>query len=140
MPNVRSASSSDVPAVLAFWEVATTEPSSTDDVDSVQQLLTFAPDALLLATNDDDEIVGTVVVGWDGWRGTLYRLGVAPDRRREGIAAMLVDAAEAQLRARGAQRLHLIVAGGQPVAEAFWTSAGYARTDQHRFVKTFTTE
>jgi len=138
MTEIRSAVSSDVPAVLAFWEVATTEPSTTDDVDSVRQLLAFAPDALLLATIDD-EIVGTVVVGWDGWRGTLYRLAVAPGRRREGIAAMLVGDAEAQLRRRGAQRLHLIVAVDQPVAASFWTSVGYARTDQHRFVKTFTT-
>jgi ribosomal protein S18 acetylase RimI-like enzyme len=139
MPEIRSAVSSDVSAVLAFWEVATAEPSTTDDAGSLRQLLDFAPDALLLATNDD-EIIGTVVVGWDGWRGTLYRLAVAPERRREGIAAMLVDEAETQLRASGAQRLHLIVAGGQPVAEAFWTSAGYTRTDQHRFVKTFTAE
>jgi ribosomal protein S18 acetylase RimI-like enzyme len=137
---VRRAEVADVPAVLAFWEIATTEPSTTDDADSVRQLLDFAPDALVLATNDDDEIIGTVVVGWDGWRGTLYRLAVAPERRRQRIGARLVAEAEAQLRRWGAERLHLIVATGQPVATSFWASVGYARTDQQRFVKTFTAE
>ena len=122
-------------AVLSFWNGAT-GPSSTDDVGSLVQLLEFDEDALLLAT-DGDEIVGTAIVGWDGWRGTIYRVAVAPDRRRQRIATALVRQAEANLRRRGALRLHLIVEPDRPAAQAFWTSAGYARTDQTRFVKTF---
>ena len=47
------------------------------------------PDALILAV-DGDRIVGTVIAGWDGWRCHLYRLAVAPDRRRAGIGRALI--------------------------------------------------
>lgn len=134
MPTIRSATAADIEPVLSFWIDATTEPSTTDDVASVGRLLEHAPDALVLAV-EQDAIVGTVIVGWDGWRGTLYRLAVAPSHRRTGVATALVDEAQRRLRALGAQRLHLIVAHDQEGARSFWSSANYASTDQVRFVK-----
>src|SRR4051812_28280417 len=122
MLTIRAASSDDIEEILAFWRDATTEPSSTDDADGVGALLEHSPGALLVAiatAGDANTIVGTVIAGWDGWRGTLYRLAVAPDRRRERIGRALVDDAERWLVAQGARRMHLIVAEGQPGAEAF---------------------
>jgi len=141
---LRAGTVDDVEAVLAFWSVATTEPSSTDDAGALRTLLADAPDALLLAVetgeSPTDEVVGSVIAGWDGWRGTVYRLAVAPAHRRQGIATRLVAAAEASLRARGARRMHLIVGMGTAgahadTAEAFWRSAGYLPTGQLRMVK-----
>jgi ribosomal protein S18 acetylase RimI-like enzyme len=137
MVSIRPGDREDIPAVLSFWTVAT-GPSSTDDAESLVQLLDFAEDALLLAI-DGDEIVGSVIVGWDGWRGAMYRLAVGPHRRREGIASALVREGESRLRGRGAVRLHLIVEPDRPTAQSFWTSAGYEPTTQARFVKTFET-
>ena len=85
---------------------------------------------------DDDAIVGTIIAGWDGWRGTLYRLAVAPSYRRRGIATGLVAEAERRLREQGVRRMHLIVVA--PAArrrKSFWLSARYEPTDQVRFVK-----
>jgi ribosomal protein S18 acetylase RimI-like enzyme len=131
-----------VDAVLAFWRDATTGPSSTDDVDGVRKLLAHAPGSLLVATDDADgtgPIVGTVIAGWDGWRGTMYRLAVARDQRRKGIARALVRDSERWLVEHGARRLHLIVDEHQPEAEAFWAAAGYQPSGQTRFMKTLTT-
>jgi ribosomal protein S18 acetylase RimI-like enzyme len=135
---IRSGQRRDIEAVLAFWRDATTEPSSTDDAASLANLIDHASDALVLAV-DGDVIVGTLIVGWDGWRGTMYRLAVAPEQRRRRIASALVGEGERRLTAHGAQRLHLIVAPDQEPARRFWSSAGYDTTDQLRFVKTFTT-
>ena len=135
MISLRPGTDDDVAAVLAFWRDATAEPSSTDDAEGLQTLIERSPDALVLAV-DGDAIVGTVIAGWDGWRGALYRLAVAPSHRRRGIATMLVADAERNLRDRGVRRMHLIAgrAGGE-AAESFWLSARYEPTDQLRFVK-----
>jgi ribosomal protein S18 acetylase RimI-like enzyme len=132
---LRPALPDDITAVLAFWAEATAEPSNTDDVGGIAGLLERSPGSLVLAV-DGEVIVGSVIAGWDGWRGTIYRLAVAPDYRRRGIATRLVHEAEAQLRAHGVRRMHLIVsrAGGE-AAESFWTSVDYTPTDQVRMVK-----
>ena len=132
---LRPATYDDIAAVLAFWIDATAEPSSTDNAEGIAALLEQSPGALILAF-DDATIVGSVIAGWDGWRGTIYRLAVAPAFRRQGIATKLVAEAEAWLREHGARRLHLIVGrGGGSAAELFWISARYEPTDQLRMVK-----
>jgi ribosomal protein S18 acetylase RimI-like enzyme len=132
---LRAATSDDIDAVLAFWADATAEPSSTDDAEGITGLLERAPGSLVVAV-DRDTIVGSVIAGWDGWRGTMYRLAVAPAYRRRGIATHLVNEAEAQLRKHGVRRMHLIVSrAGGDAAESFWVSADYAPTDQVRMVK-----
>ena len=135
MVALKSATQDDIAAVLEFWSEATSEPSSTDDDKGITGLLDHAPGSLILAI-EDDAIIGSVIAGWDGWRGTLYRLAVAPAQRRRGIATTLVNAAEQQLRAKGVRRMHLIVSiAGGAGAEAFWNAAGYQPTDQVRMVK-----
>jgi ribosomal protein S18 acetylase RimI-like enzyme len=134
VPQLRTGSSDDIADVLALWRVATTEPSSTDDAAGISQLLGHDSEALVLACVDDT-IAGTVIVGWDGWRGTMYRLAVMPSHRRRGIATALIAEAERRLKARGARRLHLIVVPGDDTAHEFWRAVGYAPTEQSRFVK-----
>ena len=137
MITLRPGSRADIDAVLTFWLDATAEPSTTDDARGLAALLERSPGALILAL-DGDAIVGTIVAGWDGWRGALYRLAVQPSYRRRGIATRLVAAAEHFLRDQGVRRMHLIAsrAGGE-TAESFWISARYEPTDQVRFVKSF---
>lgn len=132
---LRPATADDIAAILEFWTEATAEPSSTDDAAGIADLLAHSPGALLVAV-DDGAIVGSVIAGWDGWRGTLYRLAVAPSHRRHGIATALVGDAERRLRRHGARRMHLIVstAGGGPAVD-FWKSVNYQPTDQLRMVK-----
>jgi len=135
MISLRAASPDDIPAVLAFWNEATAEPSSTDDVEGIGALLDRSPGSLVLAC-DGDAIVGSIVAGFDGWRGALYRLAVAPSHRRQGIATALVAEAEQHLLTRGVRRMHLIVSrAGGDAAEEFWLSAQYTPTDQVRMVK-----
>ena len=138
MAELRNATTNDIDAVLDLWVRAEAEPTTTDDAPSIAQLLAHDPGALIVAT-DAGAIVGTAIVGWDGWRGTMYRVAVAPECRRTGLASALVAEAERRLRARGARRLHLIVALGKADAEAFWQSCGYVSTGQPRYVKTLDT-
>jgi len=89
-------------------------------------LLARDADALLVAA-DDTGVVGTVIVGWDGWRGHLYRLVVEPRSRRLGIATRLVDEAKRRARALGAGKVDAMVALDNVGAVEFWERQGLER-------------
>ena len=123
----RPATPGDVDAVLAFWErAAENEDRPPDSAEAVQRLIARDADALLLVL-DGERIVGSLIVGWDGWRSHLYRLAVDPDRRRLGIGRALLDAAEQRLTAAGARRIDAMVLESNRPARELWSRAGYAR-------------
>jgi ribosomal protein S18 acetylase RimI-like enzyme len=132
---IRSATAVDIPAVLALWHDAGAEPSRTDDPASLGRLIEVDPSSLLVAESEG-RIVGSVIAGWDGWRGSIYRLAVDPDMRRTGLGRRLVAAAEARLAEVGARRLQAIVSASQGPARQFWKSSDWNEQVQRvRFVK-----
>jgi ribosomal protein S18 acetylase RimI-like enzyme len=137
---IRPARSEEVEQVLGLWREAETTPSVTDTREEVLKLLA-EPAAVLLVAEADGRLVGTVIGGWDGWRGNIYRLAVAPGYRRRGLARLLVAEADRSLHRMGARRITALVEGDHPWATDFWDSlatSGY-RYDEgmRRYVKTF---
>ncbi len=121
--------------VLDLWRRAEASPSPTETAEDVRGLLERDPEALLLA-EAEGEVVCSLIAGWDGWRGTFYRLAVDPAHRRRGLATALVRVGEERLRALGARRLNAIVESEEADAMAFWASAGYElQAARSRFVK-----
>jgi ribosomal protein S18 acetylase RimI-like enzyme len=121
--------------ILSFWRQSTEVASSTDDPDGVGTLLDFDAGSILLAVSGD-AIVGTLIVGWDGWRGGFYRMAVHPAHRGQGIGRALVRAGEAQLVARGCRRINLFAVTEHEGAVAFWRALGYEPQPQDtRFVR-----
>ena len=127
---IRQVLMEELPAVLSFWkECEVTPPSVTDSIEGLA-ILMQQPAALLLVATIDGKIVGSVIGGWDGWRGNIYRLAVAPAHRRKGIARRLVTEVSTALFERGAQRLSALVEYEHPWAMEFWSSVrdlGYVR-------------
>jgi ribosomal protein S18 acetylase RimI-like enzyme len=133
---LRTATTGDLPAVLRFWSSAAENAARPADTPvAAAALAARDPDALILAV-DGDVIIGTVIAGWDGWRGHLYRLAVHPDRRREGIGRALLARAEQRLAALGASRADAMVLDGNELGHKIWVDAGYDRQpDWSRWVK-----
>src|SRR4051794_30184634 len=101
--DVRMAVGGDVEQVVSLWAYAAGPTRIAGDAGAVIRLLARDPEALLVA-EARGRIVGTLVVGWDGWRCHLYRMAVEPDRRRTGIASALLDAAVERAQTLGAVR------------------------------------
>ena len=133
---LRGAHSYEVGAVLAFWRrAAENDHRPPDSAAAVAALQLRDPDALILAV-DGSDIVGTVVAGWDGWRCHLYRLAVAPERRREGIGRALIAAAEERFRILGGSRVDAMVLDDNDRAHAIWAAGGYHRQEEwSRWIK-----
>lgn len=121
---IRDAVPADVDAVLALWREAEADVSATDDAVSVGRLIAHPTSALLLAVRDARP-VGTMIVAWDGWRGGIYRLAVAPRSRRQGVASVLVAEGERRLAALGCRRISILVLHEDDGAPGFWAAIGY---------------
>jgi ribosomal protein S18 acetylase RimI-like enzyme len=133
---LRSAEAHDVPAVLAFWQIAAEDAHRpVDTLGALATLQLRDPDALILAV-DGPDIVGTIIAGWDGWRCHLYRLAVDPSRRRAGIGRVLIAAAEDRFRALGGGRVDAMVLDDNAPAHRIWRACGYRRQQEwSRWVK-----
>jgi ribosomal protein S18 acetylase RimI-like enzyme len=132
---IRTATPRDFTAILSLWRAAGILPGVSDAEEGLSGLLAREPDGLLIAESHA-EAIGTLIAGWDGWRGSFYRLAVRADSRRQGLATALLREGERRLRARGAVRLTAIVADDDPGAMDFWRSVGYERqSDRARFIR-----
>ena len=134
-PVIRRATVDDIAAVLELWKRAGAPPTHTDNVESLEGLLASDREALIVA-DADGVVVGSVIAGWDGWRGSIYRIAVAPEARRGGLGRRLLAAAEQRLTAAGATRLDAIVVETDEQAVEFWRSVGWEQQiERVRFVR-----
>jgi ribosomal protein S18 acetylase RimI-like enzyme len=137
---IRKGRPEDIGPVLGLWVRAGATPKPTDTPGGLAKLLA-SPQSVLLLAEVDGRLVGTVIGGWDGWRGNIYRLAVSPEYRRRGIASALMREVDAALAALGAERITALVERDHPWAVGFWNAlerAGY-RLDptMTRYVRTF---
>ena len=101
--------------VIALWHACDlTRPWNDPDGD-YRRALEYAGSTVLIATSGG-EITGSAMTGFDGHRGWIYYLAVAPTRRGEGIASLLVDACCDWLRSRDCPKVELMVREGNPAA------------------------
>ena len=119
---IRPVRDDELAAVLGLWRVAgVTPPSVSDSIEGLTRLI-HEPAALLLVATVDNQIVGSVIGGWDGWRGNIYRLAVTPEYRRRGTARRLVEEISSALFAKHAERLSALVEHDHQWAIRFWDS------------------
>ena len=125
---VEPATSNDREATIALWEIAGLTRSWNDPRSDFDLALSNPTSDVLLA-RQGAELVGTIMVGFDGHRGWIYYLATDPGNRGRGIGRALVEAAEDKLRAFGCPRVRLMVRGGNRPARAFYETLGYEAQD-----------
>jgi len=111
----RTATVADRDAVVAIWEACgLTRPWNDPGADFLRALGHNASTVIL--AERDTRIIGTAMTGFDGHRGWIYYLGVAPDQQGQGIARQLLDASCEWLRLRGCPKVELMLRDGNPAA------------------------
>ncbi|HKG91509.1 MAG TPA: GNAT family N-acetyltransferase [Gemmatimonadaceae bacterium] len=94
------------------------------------------PDVVVLVADDNGDVIGYAygaVEGYDymslrGPAGVLHDVIVDPEYRGRGVARLLLDAALAHLKSRGAPRVVLTTAERNEEAQRLFESAGFRRT------------
>ena len=91
--------------------------------------------AVILAGREDGSIVAAVMVGDDGHRGWFYYLGVDPARQGKGYGRAMTAAGERWLKARGCEKVMLMVRAENTKVHDFYKSAGYFDQPRTIFAK-----
>src|ERR1700693_1613058 len=111
----RDCTPDDCAEVLRLWKAAGATPSITDTLEEVRRTVADPSAIFLVATDADGRVVGSVIGGWDGWRGNIYRLAVAPEARRHKVAgALMREVSDRLRREKGARRITALVEKAHP--------------------------
>jgi len=114
----------DYSIVRDLWGAAGLILRPGDEPEDVKIKLQRDPELFLVA-EQEDEIVGSVIGGWDGRRGWIYHLAVKPQHQRKGIGAGLVHEVEKRLVAKGAKKVNAQVYKWNEKSSEFFKAIGY---------------
>ena len=123
-PLVRPFADDDEDAVVALWAAAgLTRPWNDPHRDIARKKQVQRE--LFLVAEDDGAVVGTAMAGYDGHRGWVYYLAVAPERQGGGLGRTLVEEAETRLLALGCPKVNVQIRSGNEAVAAFYDRLGY---------------
>ena len=125
---IRPFQRADEAALIALWEECELTRPWNDPRKDIARKLAVQPELFLVGTVNG-EIVGSVMAGYEGHRGWVNYLAVAPCSSRRGHARALMQRVEQQLLARGSPKLTLQLRNTNPAAIAFYRRLGYAQDD-----------
>ena len=121
---IRAFRPADETAVVALWqECGLTRPWNDPHAD-IARKLTEQPELFLVGTLGD-EVIASAMVGFDGHRGWVYYLAVAPRHRKQSYGRALMQAAERLLTQRGCPKLNLQVRSSNAEVIEFYRKLGY---------------
>lgn len=130
---IRPFEMADEAAAVALWRDCGLLRPWNDPHKDIARKQTVQPGLFLVAlapgADGVEAIVGTAMAGYDGHRGSVYYLAVAPGRQRLAIGRSLMARVEQQLLAMGCPKINVLVRSTNVQVMAFYEKLGYARDD-----------
>lgn len=125
---IRSFQAEDEEAVIELWRSCDLVRPWNDPHKDIQRKLDVRPDLFLVGIVDG-RIVAAVMAGYEGHRGWLNYLAVAPTHQRRGHGKKIVEVAEGLLRAAGCPKINLQVRAANGEIIQFYRRLGYGVDD-----------
>ena len=119
---------SDLDDVIALWKLCDlTRPWNNPEIDIFRKLA--QRDQLFLLAVKDDQLIATVMGGYDGHRGWVNYLAVHPHFQRNGVATALIQQLEKRLIALGCPKLQLLIRQDNIDVQNFYEQLGYEEVE-----------
>ena len=125
---IRAYEPGDEAAVIALWQECGLVRPWNDPRRDIARKLTTQPELFMVGVHDG-VLMATAMAGFDGHRGWIYYLAVAPGYRRQSFGRMLMQEAERLLVERGCPKLNLQLRSTNTDTIHFYRKLGYAQDD-----------
>jgi ribosomal protein S18 acetylase RimI-like enzyme len=131
---IRSYRPSDKSSVIDLWHKCDLIRSWNDPEKDIKRKLKVQGEWFLVGTIDD-EIMASVMAGYDGHRGWVNYLAVAPEHQKLGFGQKMMAEAEQLLRQVGCPKLNLQLRDSNTEAIKFYQKLRYQIDDVISFGK-----
>jgi ribosomal protein S18 acetylase RimI-like enzyme len=125
---IRPFQPADESAVVALWKECRLTRPWNDPHKDIARKLAVQPELFLVGIVND-VVIATVMAGYEGHRGWVNYLAVAPAFRGRGFARELMERVEELLSRRGCPKVSLLVRTSNPEALAFYRHLGYVQDE-----------
>jgi ribosomal protein S18 acetylase RimI-like enzyme len=121
---IRPFSTTDADAVVSLWQdCGLTRPWNDPHLDIDRKA--SCQSELFFVGSCENEIVASAMFGYDGHRGWVNYLAIAPAHRRQGYGAQMMFHGEAALLALGCPKINLQIRSENTDIAKFYEAIGY---------------
>jgi ribosomal protein S18 acetylase RimI-like enzyme len=110
--------------VIELWRECNLVVPQNDPAKDIERKLKVDPD-LFLVGFIDEEVVATVMGGYEGHRGWINYLAVKPSQQRKGNGQAIMQAVEFLIRQKGCPKINLQVRATNEAVIKFYSAIGY---------------
>jgi len=111
-------------AVINLWQACNLVVAWNDPVKDIQRKMLVDPDLFLIGELSED-IVATVMGGYEGHRGWINYLAVSPEHQRKGFARAMMQQVEVLIQQKGSPKINLQVRSNNIDVIQFYQAIGY---------------
>tara|TARA_R100000027_G_scaffold23393_1_gene16950 strand:+ start:10927 stop:11406 length:480 start_codon:yes stop_codon:yes gene_type:complete len=121
---IRPYQKSDEAAVVHLWAECGLLAPQNNPIRDIQRKLKVNPSWFLVGSCED-ELIASCMVGYEGHRGWINYLAVAPKEQRKGFAREMMEEAERILREAGCPKISLQIRSSNSKVIAFYEGLGF---------------
>lgn len=121
---IRVFETGDTDEVIRLWETCGLTRPWNDPLSDIMRKLDYQPEFFLVGLINGN-IVASVMGGYEGHRGWVYYLSVAPEHRRKGYGKRIMEEVESRLLSAGCPKINLMVRNDNNAVVGFYNKIGY---------------
>ncbi|MEM1144861.1 MAG: GNAT family acetyltransferase [Pseudomonadota bacterium] len=121
---IRTFAEADREDVIRLWNDCNLTRPWNDPNKDIDRKLNYQPELFFVA-EVKDELVGSAMAGYDGHRGSVFYLAIAPAYQGHSFGRLLMAHVEAALEELGCPKLNVMVRSSNGTALGFYDRLSY---------------
>lgn len=111
--------------VIELWESVFAPKDERNRPELVIDKKLSVKDNLFFIAREANQVIGTIMAGYDGHRGWIYSMAVIPKKRKMNVGTLLLKHAENELKKLGCVKINLQIFKDNESVKDFYLKNGY---------------